>query len=100
MPAGAHWILRYDSTVDGRIQARVDSDRLRQDEYVKSVRTLITLDSCTVDVQFDDDRGGPLDRRLFEEVASRQVIETPPEPPRATIGDLMTESIRSPFPQH
>lgn len=79
MPAGALWTLRYNPTVDGRILARSDAARLRADEFVQNVAVTSTRDSCTVVIQFHDDRDGPNDPRIRGEIESWLVPESPQE---------------------
>lgn len=81
MPAGALWTLKYNPTVDGRILARSDASRLRVDEFVQDVVVTITRDSCTIVVQFHDDRSGPYDAQLRREIETWVVNPEPTQEP-------------------
>lgn len=82
MPVGALWTLRYNPTVDGRILARSDAERLRADEFVQNVAIDIARDSCTVVVQFRENQTGPFDDQLRREI--EHWISQPPEPQETT----------------
>lgn len=98
MPAGSHWTLRYEPTVDERI--RVDAERLRADEFVRDVTVRGSRTSCTIEVQFADDREAPYDDRLRHEIEGYRVLPpTPPEPralPR-TREEILNEALSTPI---
>lgn len=102
MPAGAHWTLRYEPTVDDRIQCCVDTQRLRQDEFVLSVERVHRRyrDPILLEIQFGEDRDGPYDSRITSEIGDcRRVLPpSPPEPeqPRRGFREILSDFIRSP----
>lgn len=95
MPTGAHWTLRYDPTVDERIQARVDANLLRRDEFVQSVRVHVTRTSCTLEVQFYDDRDRPYDSQL-QRLEWRQPLPPPEAIPQRTQDEILAEYLSHP----
>jgi hypothetical protein len=99
MPAGAQWTLRYNPTGDGRIQARVYAQRLRDDEFVQSVTTTETNTTCNIEVQFRDDRDAPHDDRLRREVEGYRVLPSVPLDPTQsrTQYDLLRGIINAPI---
>jgi hypothetical protein len=101
MPAGAHWTLRYDATIDGRIQARDHAHHLRLDEFVQHVD--LTRDrhgEITLGVQFYEDRERPYDENLTKEVQRYQVVPREPEPepgPPRSIQQLIEDFVNTPI---
>jgi len=78
MPPGPLWTLRYEDTVDDRIQARVDRNLFEQDESVLSTTLrLDPIDSADpryywLRVQMVDDREGPDSENLYTLYAQRR----------------------------
>jgi hypothetical protein len=101
MPAGSHWTLRYDATVDGRIQARDHAHHLRLDEFVQHVDLKRDRHGeITLGVQFYDDRERPYDENLAREVQRYQVVQREPEPERGpprSIQQLLEDFINTPI---
>jgi hypothetical protein len=107
MPAGAHWTLRYEPTVDDRVQARVDTQRLRQDEFVLSVERVpgVFRDPIFLEVQFGEDRDGPNDPRLTDEIGDHRRVQPPAPPPvppdpertRRSFRDILSDLISNPW---
>ena len=100
MPAGAHWTLRYDATVDGRVQARDHAYRLRRDEFVQQVDLTSVRGEITLGVRFYDDREHPYDERLAREIQRYQVVPREPEPERGpprSIQQIVEDFIYSPI---
>jgi hypothetical protein len=103
MPAGAHWTLRYEPTVDDRVQARVDTLRLRQDEFVLSVERVPGefRDPIFLEVQFGEDREGPNDPRITGEIRDHRRVQppAPPDPERTlrSFREILEDLIRSPW---
>jgi len=114
MPPGPLWTLRYENTVDDRIQARVDRARFEQDEFVLS--TTLILDPpdpnpgstnpryYRLNVRMANDREGPEAyalhdlyerRRPFTErtVVGFQNLLGPPDTPNRN-GDMLSPEAR------
>jgi hypothetical protein len=103
MPAGAHWTLRYEPTINDRIQSRVDAERLRHDEFVLSVEVVRSeyREPIFLEVQFGEDRDGPYDPSITREIGdNRQVSPTaPPEPerPGRSLREIIEELVATPL---
>jgi len=98
MPAGAYWTLRYEPTVDSRIQARVHAQSLRLDEFVQHVNLTNNRGTITLGVQFYEDREQPYNEQLAREVLGYRVIPREPEPERPirSIRQILDEYISTP----